>query len=71
MNALLYMQYTGTEWEKNRLQHEHADTEDLTPGHILWHRFDELRNRGDVLQAVNRVGRLLTVPLHQTAWHQY
>ena len=73
MKALLYLQDidADSEWQKERRQHEHAATDDLSPGHILWHRFDELRARDDVLRAVNRVGRLIDVPLYSLVWGGY
>lgn len=71
MSALLSMQYTGSSWELERREHHHSSTNELTPGHILWHRYDELRSRDDVLRAVNRVGRLIEVPIHHSVWHRY
>jgi hypothetical protein len=73
LKALLYLQDidTDSEWQLERRQHVHTATDDLTPGHILWHRSDALRDRDDVLHAVNRVGRLIDVPLYSLVWGGY
>jgi len=70
-NALLYMQYTKSDWETERRAHVHKALAELSPGHMLWHRLDELRERTDVVGAANRVGRIEVVPLHSLIWHRY
>ncbi|MDJ0919285.1 MAG: hypothetical protein QNJ05_16115 [Woeseiaceae bacterium] len=71
IRALLYLQYTTSDWESERKTHTHETTDGLSPGHIMWHRFDELRGRADVQQAVGRVGRILVIPLHNSSWHRW
>lgn len=70
-NALLYMQYTKSDWESERRAHVHQHLDELSAGHILWHRLDEVRERDDVVAAANQVGRIEVVPLNSLVWHRY
>ena len=69
--ALLYLQYTTSDSRAKRRFHEHATFAGLSPGHILWHRFDQLRQRSDLLNAVEQVGYIEVVPLHRSIWLRY
>lgn len=51
--------------------HSHDPHDSVSPGHLLRHRFDELRDRGDVLEAVESVGRIEEVWLHHSAWRRH
>ncbi len=70
-SALIYLQYTKSDWEGERRNHIHEPGDELSPGHILWHRFDELRERPDVVRTANRVGRIEVAPLNSIIWHSY
>jgi tetratricopeptide (TPR) repeat protein len=69
--ALLYLQKTKRDGHAERQLHEHAAMDGLSPGHILRHRFDQLRERGDLLTAVNLVGRIEEVPLQSSFWMRF
>ncbi len=49
----------------------HADSDGLDTGQILRHRFDALRDRRDVREAANAVGRIEEVSLDSSAWIRF
>ena len=69
MKALIYLQ--DSEWRKERRQELQVATDELSLGDILFLRSDELRDHPDVLRAVNRVGRLIDIPLYSLVWGEY
>lgn len=74
IDALTSLQYsTGDKSAHDNLGSDlqtHLARDDLTIGHELDHRFDALRDRPDVREAANAVGRIEEVSLSTRAWLQ-
>jgi hypothetical protein len=69
-NALLWLQYRKRDWEDEETFRAHSIADDLSPGHIIWHRAMELRDRRDIKETVNQVGRIEVVPMHWSTWYR-
>jgi tetratricopeptide (TPR) repeat protein len=71
MVALLYLQHRKGNRIAERKTHKHVTMAGLTPGHILKHRLDQLRERRILVDAIDQVGRIEEVPLHSSVWLRY
>lgn len=69
--ALVYLQDYRGPTDIPAEPHEHETLDGLSPGHILRHRFDRLREREDLLAVVNKYGRIEEVPLHKVIWFRF
>jgi len=75
IEALLSLQYSkrskNGDSDMKSNAHAHETNNNLSPGHILRHRFEALRDHRDVHEAIDQVGRIEEVWLDRSAWFRH
>ncbi len=67
-DALFDLQHAENSLRSGRMNHEHVTLDDLSAEHMMWHRFEQLRQRNDVRRVIDQFGRIEVVPLYKIAW---